>query len=247
MGNGDSKGDEHAYPEQQYQYEQQMAEQQAHAHPDIPQPKPQLPPQTQYAVPVQTQNQESHSNVPIVPIAAGVATGTAIASQHAQAQSSMTNPNTAITSVVTSQTQQQQIKPGYVAVTGADGKQYLVPQGPAGTVPVVVQPQRPPPQPKQFKTWNVKIVATSDGAKQKVMNGEYESTDVVIGIVCAGDKYDGYNQHGRYGAYGYSRYGDLNQQKLMRLKVRVSDNLAIQQNTQKHYLEFWKNGQMLNK
>merc|ERR1712154_113261 len=95
-----------------------------------------------------------------------------------------------------------------------------------------------------------KIIPISDRAKNMVQNHQYEHTKIVIGIVCDGDKNDGYRGYGgycEYGMYGYSSYGDLDQKKFIMMKVKVTDVIAIQQNTQKHYLEFWRNGIMFNK
>eukprot|EP01084_Bolivina_argentea_P036124 66856_1 len=140
-----------------------------------------------------------------------------------------------------------QPQPQYVQVKGNDGKLYTVPQGPPGTVPVVIQPQKPKPKPKpqkKYKTWGVKIIPTSDKAKRKVRNGEYDKTSIVIGIVCDGDKHDGFNRYGSYGSYGYSNHYDLDRKKFITMKVKCNDTIAIQQNTHKHWLEFWKNGVM---
>ena len=39
----------------------------------------------------------------------------------------------------------------------------------------------------------------------------------------------------------------LDQRKYITLKVKVTDQIAIQQNKEKHYLEIWLNGHMFNK
>ena len=122
-------------------------------------------------------------------------------------------------------------------------------------MPVIVEPDKAKPKPKvkvkakkkKYKTWGVKVIATSDKAKRKVRHHEYETTTIVIGIVCDGDKYDGYNAYGGYGGYGYSHYNDMDRKKFITMKVKVTDQIAIQQNKDKHYLEFWKNGHMFNK
>ena len=142
-----------------------------------------------------------------------------------------------------------------VSVQGADGKQYLVPRGPPGTVPMVVLPQaqpKPKPQPKprrkRFKSWRIEVVPTSARARSMVSTQQYARTAIVIGIVCAGDKLEGgYNAYGGYGAYGRSAYGDLDRKKFITMKVTVRDQLSIQHNVDRHYLEFWKNGVMFRK
>ena len=103
--------------------------------------------------------------------------------------------------------------------------------------------------PKQkYKSWSVQVIPTSERAQKMVRNGHYESSQIAIGIVCEGDKHDGYNPYpAGHGGYGRSMFGDLDQRKFIVMNVKVTDKLSIQQNKVKHWLEIWKNGQRFKK
>ena len=99
-----------------------------------------------------------------------------------------------------------------------------------------------------FFAFNVQVIPISEKARKMVRNGKYESTKIVIGIVCEGDKHDGYNAYpASYGGYGRSMFSQLDRQKFIMMNVKVTDKISIQQNKTKHYLEFWQNGSMFRK